>query len=67
MSDSTNEPDLLLDNHLLHKDAQLMESMKEDNTIRILNPPHHTPVLQPYDIMWLSILRRGIVRNRDLI
>ena len=47
---NTGESGLILDNYICHKDAELMELMQADNTIRILIPPHYTAVLQPCDV-----------------
>ena len=41
---------LLLDDYAYHKTAELEDSMKQVNTMRVMIPPHCTSVVQPCDV-----------------
>ena len=69
ISSNTAELGLILDDYICHKDAELMESMKQDNTICILIPPHYTAVLQPCDVginkSLKDLLKRKLLIGED--
>ena len=66
ISGNKAESGLILDDFVCHKNSDLMESMKQDNTIRILIPPHYTAVLQPCDV-GINKSLKGLLKKKLLI
>ena len=63
MLGNTAESVLILYDCICHKDSDLRESMKQDNTTRIWILPHYIAVLQPCNISINKSLKDLLKRN----
>lgn len=52
------ESALLFDDYICHNDASLKKAIEADGGIRIMILPHYTCILQQFDVVLLSRLRK---------